>query len=301
MTSAISKSYDLIIIGGGLTGSLISLFLASYRPEVRFLLIEASEHCGGEFLEPAVWGEIPEKAHPIIDGAIVREWDQCYSGCLPGSARYMTRIILVDPAQIHLEVVQRVRAQDIRLNCEVYRTDGGLVEHSSGVDTAESVIDARESATLQIMSMLIRSKNVVFDIEHGLDFPILADPSVSDNISGFQQYFPVDPRKILIRYIGGRAKSDRAEKSQHDELPLEMKMKMEINSNSINSQTKTSVISPGAIPSRLQFAAQLADSLVGSASFDKAVIAKIIQSVQSSTTARGEKLLDSLCSRRLIS
>lgn len=283
-----SKSYDIIIIGGGLTGSIIALLLACYRPEVTFLLIEAGESCGGDTLETAIWNEIPEIARTVIDGAIVKDWAQCHIAYSSSSEKRDERIVMLDPTQLHLEVLRQVNPDDLRLNSVVYGIDGDTVTYSGGTAIAQTIIDARETETLHSLNVLMKSSNTDFETPHGLSFPVLADMSLTDDNWAFQQYFPVDPTKILIRYVG---QLGRETLSGQRTAPIFGTADMiRLTPNTADTHPYATLPSLAWIPSRLQLATMLASCLITSTSFERAEIADMFGRIQKDTAQKIDQL-----------
>jgi hypothetical protein len=272
------KSFDIIIIGGGLTGSVIALLLACYRPEVSFLLFEADESCGGDTLETAIWSEIPDKARSVIDGAIVKDWDQCHIAYPAGAEKREERSVMLDPTQLHLEVLRQVNPDSLRLKCTVLDIQGETVTYSSGSATAETIIDARETETLHSLNVLIKSKNTDFETPHGLALPVLADMSLNDDTWAFQQYFPVDPTKILIRYVGQMMPTPSFEKTKL--VKFTNADMIQLMPYAPDTETYAKLPTLSWIPSRLQLATKLASGLVASQSFEKDQIAKVFGRIQ---------------------
>ncbi len=282
------KSYDIIIIGGGLTGSIIALLLACYRPEVTFLLIEAGESCGGDTLETSIWDEIPEIARAVIDGAIVKDWAQCHIAYPSSAEKRDARTVMLDPTQLHLEVLRQVSPDDLRLNSVVHGIDGDIVNFSAGTATAQTIIDARETETLHNLNVLIKSSNTDFETPHGLSFPVLADMSLKDDNWAFQQYFPVDPTKILIRYVGQLAREPAP--GQRTAATFGNADIIRLTPRSADAHPQAALPSLAWIPSRLQLATKLASCLVASPSFERDEMAQMFGRVQNESAQNIDQL-----------
>jgi Lycopene cyclase protein len=282
------KSCDIIIIGGGLTGSIIALLLTCYRPEVEFLLIEAGESCGGDTLETAIWDEIPEIARAVIDGAIVKDWAQCHIAYPSSAEKRDTRTVMLDPTQLHLEVLRQVSSDDMSLNSVVHSIEGDTINFSGGAATAQTIIDARETETLHSLNVLIKSSNTDFETPHGLSFPVLADMSLTGDSWAFQQYFPVDPTKMLIRYVGQLA---------HEHAPGQRSAGAFGNADIIRLTPRAADAHPYAalpslawIPSRLQLATKLASCIVASTTFDRDELDEMFGRVQNESAQKIDQL-----------
>jgi len=67
---------DLLIVGGGLWGSLAAAALKRHRPEVRFLLLEAGPRLGGSHTWSYHDSDVPDSMRDIVRAASHAHWDE---------------------------------------------------------------------------------------------------------------------------------------------------------------------------------------------------------------------------------
>lgn len=192
--------HDVAIVGGGLLGSLLVLAFARHRPDIRLIAFERSEHFGGEMLEPVVLDEVPDVCRSLIDSAIVKIWPACFV-ILPDSCQsYCDSVALVDPRQIHVEMIEKVAPGSRRADCLVKVIDGQRIVTDRGVFRAQHVIDTRGQTRLDSFEFERRTQYRDFKLDHGLEMPVLADFSQSRGDWTLLQLFPVDQQRIIVEH-----------------------------------------------------------------------------------------------------
>lgn len=204
MTTTPEHLHDLAIIGGGLFGSLLGLALRAHRPDIDFVLIEKEGYFGGSFLEAAIANEIPDPIRSILDPAIVKYWPACFVNYPGQSERFEDEVLLVDPRQIHLEMVDHPQASQCFANCTIETISGDRIVHSGGTLHARLIVDAsdlRIQSSLEI-ERLTRYRD--FRLDHDLDLPILADMSATAGDWSFLQLFPVDGERMAVEHFRHR-------------------------------------------------------------------------------------------------
>jgi lycopene beta-cyclase len=70
------RNADIAILGGGLAGGLTALALAALRPDLRVVLIEAGERCGGNHVWSFFDSDVEEADGWLLDPLIVARWDR---------------------------------------------------------------------------------------------------------------------------------------------------------------------------------------------------------------------------------
>jgi lycopene beta-cyclase len=134
----------LIIVGGGLAGSLAALALARARPELPLLLLEAGRHFGGNHTWSFFDGDVPRASRPWLDA--LQPWRNSHH-----RVRFGQRDRVIDQGynsveSHHLDALVRARLapEQWRCDCPVVRIEPELVVLADGSEIrASSVIDAR--------------------------------------------------------------------------------------------------------------------------------------------------------------
>ena len=197
----------VLIVGGGLTGSLIALALTRLRPETDFLLIEQAGYFGGGPIAPFFRAAVPGDADWLIDSLIVAEWPSYYVGFEGVSLTLESPVGYLIQEQIHAEVAQSVPPERYRSGAAAVGGNAHSVQLGDGeILEAALVIDARGdfpasdpgSEGIQILNRLVH-----FTDPHALDRPILIDAAIRTRPWTYLQYLPLAPRQLLIRYVGG--------------------------------------------------------------------------------------------------
>ena len=209
----------LLIIGAGLTGSLIALALARLRPEVDFLLIEQGPRFGGGLVPPFFASSVAPVNRWLVDSLIVGEWDVHYVAVLGPSRTLQSGVALIVPEQIHAEVLQAIPAERVRLRTKVVHVDrNGALLMTGEVLDASLILDARgDPATPASAGIWCQTTNRTFRFPrlHGLSRPILVDTTLPASGWAFLQYIPLTPDCLLVRYI--RYSADRSLRAVQDE------------------------------------------------------------------------------------
>lgn len=209
----------LLIIGAGLTGSLVALALARLRPEVEFLLIEQGPRFGGGPVPPFFASSVAPVNRWLIDSLIVGEWDVYHVAVLGLGRTFQSGVALMVPEQIHAEVLQAIPAERVRLRTKVVHIDrnGALLMNGEVLD-ASLILDARggpaRHAAAQVWCQTT-NRTFRFPQQHGLSRPILVDATLPESSWAFLQYLPLAPDSLLVRYI--RYSADGSLRAVQDE------------------------------------------------------------------------------------
>jgi lycopene beta-cyclase len=73
-SEAAAETFDLIIVGGGLAGSLCALALRRRRPRLRIALIESGTAIGGNHTWSFHAGDVDGEGAALLDPLVVRRW-----------------------------------------------------------------------------------------------------------------------------------------------------------------------------------------------------------------------------------
>lgn len=201
-----ADSSPILIVGGGLTGSLTALALMKWRPDTSFVMIDRAPRFGGGPVLPFFLGAVPLANGALIDPLIVRSWTG-YHVAGPGfNLMAGGRTAYLVPEQIHAEILQTLPPERYLLGREVVGIDADGVSLADGWRLGGSVVlDMRGDAVRSQAGTAWRqttSRRLRFAAPHGLDRPILADATFPGSEWTFLQYCPLDPHALLVQYVG---------------------------------------------------------------------------------------------------
>lgn len=194
---------DLAIVGGGLAGGLIALFLAHLRPEARVLLVEAGERLGGDHVWSYFDSDLDRADRPIVAPLAAHGWAG-YDVAFPAHRRTLDatynsitseRFDAVLRARLPAErIVTRARVLGVGATALVL-ADGMRIE-------ARGVIDARGPADLALLDLgwqKFVGRELLLDRPHGLVRPVVMDATV-DQIDGYRFVYllPFAPDRVFV-------------------------------------------------------------------------------------------------------
>lgn len=208
MRRAGSFEYDLAIVGGGLVGSLLALALRQYRPDIAFAVVENRPHFGGDLLEAGIIAEIPAQLRELIDPLAVKLWPGCFINYPGRSQHFADAILLLDPRQLHLEIVDHGQAPHCHAGSRVQEVAGNRIVHARGEIAARLIVDASDERIQSGLEIERVSRYRDFRVLHDLDLPVLADMSETAGDWAFLQLFPVDAERIVVEHFRHRPDPD---------------------------------------------------------------------------------------------
>jgi lycopene beta-cyclase len=134
----------LVIVGGGLAGSLAALSLAERQPALPLLLLEAGPSFGGNHTWSFFDTDIPEQARALVAALSPVRWPR-NKVHFPGRKReFQSGYNSISSDSLDSLVKSRLKEDQWRLNCQVVSIDADSVRLSSGETiAARGVIDAR--------------------------------------------------------------------------------------------------------------------------------------------------------------
>ena len=203
---------DVLLVGGGLTSSLIALRLRRARPTLRIILLEREQRIGGEHtwchFATDVSAEIADWLAPLI----VTAWAG-YEVRFPGHARTLpTSYRAITSARLD-SVVGALLGPDAWLGVEAAEVKAERVRLADGRRLAAPlIIDARgprRSLRLALGWQKFLGREVRLAAPHGLERPIVMDATVAQ-LDGYRFLYvlPIAPDRLLIedtRYSDGPA------------------------------------------------------------------------------------------------
>ena len=198
-----SSQYDIVIVGGGLSGSLLLNALQVRHPHLRYLLIEKSARLGGNQTWSFHNADLPESAKSWLQPLITKSWDK-YEVDFPDYSRsFETQYHCLTPDDLEDKIWTRF-PRSIRLNekvTDIKIEDSCRLTLQSGHQiSAESVIFARGWDMPE--EPVAWQKFVRLEVEltkpHGLESVVLMDATVQQ-IDGFRYFsiLPMSPTRLI--------------------------------------------------------------------------------------------------------
>ena len=208
-----SSNRPLIIVGGGLAGSLAALAIAERRPDVPLLLVEAGDCFGGNHVWSYFDGDVQGDERTLVDAMMPIRWPS-HSVRFPGR----TRTLAFGYNSVHSQnldalVRKRLVPTQWKLGAAVAALAPDGITLANGTEIAASgVIDARgpDGPMPGIELAWQKFVGVEYDAPgHGLDAPIIMDATV-DQSEGYRFVYslPFSADRLLVEdtyYTSGAA------------------------------------------------------------------------------------------------
>ena len=194
---------DLVIVGGGLAGSLLALALRAARPDLRLLILEAGERLGGNHVWSFFASDVGVEDRPLIDPLIANRWSG-YEVRFPAHSRgFDNAYHSITSERLDAHVRACLPADAIRTSAAV-REIGPmqvLLVDGERIDTG-GVIDARGAGDLSLLSVgwqKFLGQELRLDHPHGMQSPIVMDATVPQ-IDGYRFVYvlPFGPDRLFV-------------------------------------------------------------------------------------------------------
>lgn len=192
---------DVLIVGGGLAGSLAAWRLATARPDLTVHLLERDGALGGNHTWSFHDDDIAAAARTWLAPLVAARWP-AYTVQFPGLRRrieggYQT----ISSERLHAVVSGALGAR-VELGAQVIALDRGTVTLASGaVRQARVVIDARGDVPtkLPLGWQVFVGQEFECEAPHALDVPILMDATVPQvDAYRFIYVLPLGTRRLLV-------------------------------------------------------------------------------------------------------
>lgn len=211
-----SSNKPLIIVGGGLAGSLAALAIAEARPDVPLLLIEAGDRFGGNHTWSYFDGDVSGEAKALVEAMTPISWPR-HSVRFPGRERDLGfGYSSIDSSNLDALVRKRLAPTQYRLGTGVTNLSEDGITLADGSEIAASgVIDARGPDGPMPGIELAWQKFVGVEYHapgHGLEAPIIMDATVNQS-DGYRFIYslPFAEDRLLVEdtyYTNGPALDD---------------------------------------------------------------------------------------------
>ena len=224
------KRDGLIIVGGGLAGSLAALALARARPEVPLLLIEESSRFGGNRLWSFVEGEIDEADCWLVDPLVSLDWPAHYVSFPEYSRKLKIGYHSIRSEDLDRELRGILQPDQYRLDTKAVAVRDTEITLPGGEKIrADGVIDARGAAHLSMIEVGWRKflgREYSFPRPHRVDLPVLVDATV-DQVDGchFFHCLPLSENRLLVEdtYYSDSPELDHAQLGQRITAYLDLR------------------------------------------------------------------------------
>lgn len=209
------KHDGLIIVGGGLAGSLLALAMAEKRPEVPLLLFEAGETFGGNHLWSFFDGDVAASDRWLIDPLISHHWDGHIVAFPEHSRKLRAGYNTIRSSRLDERVRSRLAPEAARSGVKVVEVRDDLVTLVSGEKIrGRGVIDARGAANLGQLELgwqKFLGREYRFEKPHGVTHPVIMDATVEQRDGyRFVYLLPFDETHMLVEdtYYGDTPELD---------------------------------------------------------------------------------------------
>lgn len=193
--------YDLIIVGGGLSGGLLAYYLNRHRPDWKVLLIEKESSLGGNHTWSFYGTDMPLSSLEWISPLITRSWSG-YEVRFPDFTRFVetsyhsiTSMHFQDQIATFLDGSILTEAEAVEITPHLVRLKDGRSFTSKATLDARGPDDVSEVCGYQKFIGL----DVKLSKPHGLRHPILMDARVPQT-DGFRFFYvlPWSDTELLI-------------------------------------------------------------------------------------------------------
>jgi lycopene beta-cyclase len=197
-----SEDFDVIVVGGGLSGGLTALRLHQVNPHQAIALVESGARLGGNHTWCFFSPDLSDSQRQFVAPLVAREWSG-YDVHFPGFSRHLrTGYAAITSSHFH-DVIDRELGKAVMVNARV--TDVGansVVLEDGQVLRSRCVLDARGPRDMAHLALGFQ-KFVALEMElaepHGLHDPVVMDATV-DQHDGYRFVYclPFDARRVLV-------------------------------------------------------------------------------------------------------
>jgi len=194
------SDYEFAIHGHGLLPGLLAVHLLRQDPHCRILLLCRDSVVCGDHLEPVLPNRLSAASADLIDAFVVASWPAYLETRGGATQRFDDELLLLDPQQVHLELLDHLAPSDLIAGCGDAESHGGTVSWDGGCATVERLIDLDP-----LLGAAGESEIVGMAMFRHLDLPVLADYDASGPWWEACQYLPLGDERLVIRRLPRRA------------------------------------------------------------------------------------------------
>ena len=193
----------VIIAGGGLSGGLAAIALATQRPDLDLLLFEQAETIGGNHIWSFFDGDIAPEDRWVIEKVKANRWPD-HEVRFPERSRVVpTGYNSVRSPDLELAVRSGLPSEQIRLGQTIASVGADFVKLADGRRVeADCVIDARGPEPMSGLDLgwqKFVGRLYRFSKPHGLKRPVVMDATVEQSDGyRFVYYLPFTATEVLV-------------------------------------------------------------------------------------------------------
>lgn len=191
--------YELAIHGSGLLPGLLAVHLAQQEAPRRVLLLSSDPVVCGEHLEPVVASRLSPVSAALVDPFVVASWPAYLETRGGKTERLEEEVLLLDPQQLHLELLDLLGAECLVPNCGAVAGEAGAVSWQGGSAVIDRLVDLAP-----LLGQQGESEIVGMAVIRHLDLPVLADYDASGPWWEACQYLPLGDERLVIRRLPRR-------------------------------------------------------------------------------------------------
>jgi len=192
---------DVVIVGGGLAGSLAAWQISVRRPDLRVQLLEAAATLGGNHTWSLHATDVPPAALAWLDPLVEARWPR-HAVAFPAHRRVLEQPYLsITSARLHA-VVSAALGDRVQFHTQVGALTPTRVQTADGhTIEARVVIDARGAAPVDVPLgwQTFLGQEIQLDAPHGVHVPMIMDATVPQ-VGGFKFVYvlPFAPNRVLV-------------------------------------------------------------------------------------------------------
>lgn len=194
---------NLLIVGGGLAGSLVALALARHRPDVSFLVVEESARFGGQHVWSFFDTDLEGDARALVQPLVGHHWSD-HEIAFPRRRRVLpVGYNSVRSANLDRAMRSELGPEQYRLNAPVAAVEPNSVILRDGSRMeADAVLDARGAGPMPGIELgwqKFLGRTYHFALPHGIERPMIMDGTIPQQ-DGYRFIYrlPFAPNQMLI-------------------------------------------------------------------------------------------------------
>lgn len=212
-----TRHFDVLLVGGGLSGGLIALALAQHRPDLSVGIVESGPAFGGNHTWSSFSSDLSAEGAELVAPIIAHRWHE-YEIRFPGFTRHIpSGYQSAFSHRLHDALEAALPAHARFLGVPVVSVKpGGVVLANQQAISAGAVLDARgqrDAPHLELGFQKFVGLEVELEEPHGLEGPIIMDANV-DQLDGYRFVYtlPFTPTTAMIEdtYFADGLALDRA-------------------------------------------------------------------------------------------
>ena len=216
--------FDVVIVGGGLSGGLTALALNKARPNFRIAVIEAGKTIGGNHRWSWFDSDLDDAGRDLLEPIRKTEWSKGYDVSFPKLKRTLhTGYTSMSSVDFHEGIVRTLPPEALYLGRKATQidADGVTLDDGTRLD-ARLVVDARNfqpSEHLRGGWQVFMGRQMRLDEPHGEEHPMIMDADVEQlapygngGAYRFVYVLPLSAHDVFIEdtYYADDPKLDRA-------------------------------------------------------------------------------------------